>query len=434
MKALLGRLSSLAITSTARDTYWVFGSNLFTSFLAFLYTIFLARVLNPEGLGIFSAVIAYMLLVSDVGDFGIGSSLASFLPPLIKEKKTQSVYDFIKSAFYFQAVMMSVLSVVTLVFARPIALVILKSSNLDQLIMLAGLGIIVLMMLAFATGILTAEKKFKQLAIVMVISTFVKLLLVILFFVMQRLNLTMAVSIFAAAPLMSLAYYLIKNPPQFFTATFSINSLKKLLSFSVFLGLARVFSAVSDRLDAVMLIPLSSSYAAGIYQGAYKIASLYILLASSFSQVIAPRLAGMNLRDTGSYLKKITLVVGGLWLTMLVAYILAPLIVVVVIGEQYRESIGVFQALLLPMALFVGTIPAVNYLIYSLKKPFISTINTFIKLLLIFGGNLYFIPKYGSFGPVWTLTIAYASTFAIGTFSAWYFHQQLIKRLSLNRL
>lgn len=426
----MSKFSALAGSKTARDTYWVFGSNFFTSFLAFLYTLFLARILSPEGWGIFSAVIGYMLLVSDVGDLGIGSSLSSFLPPLFNEHKISTADSFTKTAFYFQAVILLLLSIPTILFARPLAELILKQGNLSNLMVLAAFGIISSMLLTFITSLLTAEKKFSRLAIVMAISTVVKLLLVIIFFSLHRLDLKLAVTIFAAAPLMSLAYYLINHPPHFLSATFSINNLRKLLSFSIFLGLARIFSAVSGRLDALMIIPLSSSFTAGIYQGAFKFASLYILLAGSFSQVIAPRLASIGRTDVLSYLKKIIGVVVGLWITMIITYFIAPILVVFTLGEQYRLSVPVFQQLLLPMALFIGTIPSVNYLIYALKKPFVSTINTLVQLVIVFTGNLYFIPKYGSLGPVRTLTVAYALTLLIATYFAIYYHRKAVTAAS----
>jgi O-antigen/teichoic acid export membrane protein len=109
---------------------------------------------------------------------------------------------------------------------------------------------------------------------------------------------------------------------------------------------------------------------------------------------------------------------------MLAAYFIAPILVVFVLGEQYRQSIVVFQYLLIPMALFVGTIPSVNYLIYFLKKPFVSTINTAVQLVIVFLGNLYFIPRFDSMGPVWTLSLAYSVTLITATLFAFYYHRK----------
>src|SRR3989338_997177 len=180
-------------SGTAKDTYIIFTANIFTSFLAFLYTIFLARAFDPRLLGIFSAVTAFILFTSDVLDLGISASLSRFYPEIKRKRGEGNALSFAVNSFKFQ---------LTLTIA----------------------------------------------VILLIIITSIKLAL--------------------------------------FRDKFSFMELKKLLSYSLFIALSRIFSAVSGKLDALMLIPLSSAFDAGIYSAAYKIAFTYILLAGSFSTVI----------------------------------------------------------------------------------------------------------------------------------------------------
>ena len=106
---------------------------------------------------------------------------------------------------------------------------------------------------------------------------------------------------------------------------------------------------------------------------------------------------------------------------MVFMYIVAPVFVPFILGDNYYQSIPVFRALLLPAALFVSTIPSVNFLLYVAKKPQISAFNTIVSLLIIFFGNLYFIPHYGRLGPVFTLTLAYGFTVISSSLFTFYY-------------
>lgn len=398
-------------SSTAKDTYWVAGANVFTSFLAFLYTIILARVFGPELLGIFSAILAFILLLSDIADIGIGSSLSRFLPPLLISGKEQKAQGIQKTAFFLEVVVVTVFSISVFFLASQISLLIFKTPEYTPLVQLAALGIIGTVLTAFATSTLSAQKKFRHVAIVNSASTLAKLFFVIILALFQLLTITFVTFMFVVSVFVSFVVSLRFLPLSFLKARSETGTLKKLLSFSVFLALARLFSASAGRLDALMLIPLSSAYEAGIYAGAYKIVFLYVLFASSFSMVIAPRLAGFpTLHQAFGYLKKIIGVVGLILVSIVFMYFLAPYFVVFVLGSDYAESVTVFQALLFPMALFSATIAPVNFLIYVLKKPQVSAFNTLAQLIIIFTGNYLFIPVFGRFGPVVSLTVAYSFT------------------------
>jgi O-antigen/teichoic acid export membrane protein len=422
---LFSFLRKISSSQTARDTYWIFGGNVITSFLAFIYTIFLARGLNPSNLGIFSAVLAFILLFIDICDLGIGSSLSRFLPSFISKGESKEAASFTKTAFIFQLKVALSVSVAIILFSPFLSQIFLRSRNLFSLFIVSGIGIFGSIILSFLTSLLSAQKRFREVAIVNILSTVSKAFLIISFFFLSLLNIQSAIIVFAISSY--LAFFLLM---RFFNFSFlkekeEKGNLKKLLTFSLFLAFSRLFSAIGSRLDALMLIPLSSSYEAGIYSGAYKITSVYVLLAASFSAVIAPRLSGFrSMSETIIYLKKVILVVLGILLSIVALFFIASWFVVLILGKNYILSIPVFQALLLPMAFFTATIVPVNFLIYVVKKPQISTLNTFVQLVILFFGNLYLIPKYGRFGPVVTLSLVYGFTFISASFFAFYFYQK----------
>jgi len=82
MKPLKSIFTSIFLSKTARNTFLVFTGNGVSAFLSFLFTVTLVRQLSISDFGYFSALLSLLLLVTDVSDIGIGSSLSAFLPPM----------------------------------------------------------------------------------------------------------------------------------------------------------------------------------------------------------------------------------------------------------------------------------------------------------------------------------------------------------------
>ena len=422
MRKFLRLLTHSLTSDTAKDTYLIFSGNIFTSFLAFLYTIFLARAFSPDNLGVFSSITAFILLAGDVLDLGITTSLSRFYPE-IKRKEGEAHADFfINNTFKFQLYISLAMVIFIIILSPFLSGILLQSASFSSLYVLAGIGVLTTVIAAFISAALSAQKRFLPVVLVSSSSTLVKLLLVLLLFYSGRFSLELVTASFVVAPLAAILLGLNFLRLSIIGDKFSLSLLKKLLSYSTFIAFARVFSAVSSRFDALMLIPLSSTYEAGIYSAAYKIIFTYILLSGSFSMVIAPRLSSFpTIGKSIPYLKKVILGVFLILLTMVFMYIVAPVFVPFILGDNYYQSIPVFRALLLPAALFVSTIPSVNFLLYVAKKPQISAFNTIVSLLIIFFGNLYFIPHYGRLGPVFTLTLAYGFTVISSSLFTFYY-------------
>ena len=422
MRRLFVKSWRLIFSQTAKDTYWVFAANIFTSFLAFIYTIFLARAFTPADFGIFSAVLAFTLLVADVADLGFATALSRFLPPFYAQSQENRANAFIKTSFLFQLKVAVLLLILTIIASPFLSQLLLNRANFSSYFFLSAVGIFGIIVFTFSVNVLSAQKKFKPVAVLNSLTTIAKAVPIIILFAAGKLTVFTTILVFMLSTYAAYIFSLRFLSFKFITAGQEPGTLKKLFSYSLYVAAARLFSAIGSRLDALMLIPLASSYEAGIYSAAYKIVFIYILFSSSFSMVIAPRLSSFaKIEEAITYLAKVIFAVIGILGTMIVMYFLAPWFVVFVLGKTYVESVLVFQALLLPMAFFAMTIPAVNFLLYTLKKPQVSTFNTFIQLFIILIANTVFIPKYGRFGPIITLSIVYGFTFVSATFFSIYF-------------
>ena len=413
----------LLYSATARNTYAVFMGNFLSAFFAFVFTVLLVRNLSVADFGYFSAFISLMILVSDLSDIGIGSSLSSFLP--LMESKPDRLQSFLKTSFILQ-LSISVFVLFTLMISAPWISQILFHSQLFVLhVRLIGLAIAATIMSNFALYTLIARQKFMHNALLTAVGGVVRLLLLLILISVFSVTLlkTIQLQLFSQLLLVSFAYLLVKF--NFLKAKTAPGDLKKLLSFTVYLGIARGLTALSSRLDVLMIISLKNATEAGIYAIAARVISIYPLLSGSFSAVLAPKLSKIkNKGELKKFLIKIILATGVLTLSALFMIVVSESFITVLFGEKAAGAVPVFRLLLISMLFFVASVPAVSLSIYYLKKPQILTINAVLQLFIVFFGNLYFIPRYGSFGAAYSLILSYSITLVLTSIMA---YRQLLR-------
>jgi len=427
LKSIYRFVFQIAVSKTAKNTYFVSAGNVIGLGFALLFTIVSYRLLSYADYGYLAALWAMLLLVSDIADIGIGSSLSRFLPPLKNTKEKLLV--FMKTAFICQLSIASLVLILFLFLAALISEILFHNRNTVFLIQLTSVGIFTLILANFFFYTLSAREQFKQAAMITILNGGLRFLFLVLLFLLVDASLMSAVyaQSLSFIVLILIGLYFIKT--DFLSAKFSIENLRQLISFSSFLGIARTLTAIAGRLDVLMLFALLSPaigpIEAGIYAAAARFTAPYPLFAGSFSTVIAPRFASLtDIHHLHLFLKKVTLATLGLISSIFVFIFIAKPFLSVVLGEKSASSVPVLQVLLVAQIFFVASLPAVNLAIYYLKKPFILTLNSILQILLVVIGNLIFIPRFGRFGPAYSLIVSYGITLVTTSVMTLYYFQK----------
>lgn len=399
IKQITNSLLSLGTSSTARNLYWVFSGNAISIVLTFFTTILIANQLTREENGIFLALFTLANLLSELGEAGIGGALSRFVPQALVSNKPQEARRFLGAAFRLELVIATAILGGLLIFAPVLARTIFANTPARH-VMIVGMMTFLLIFYVFWTFALSAYKRFREVALVNIFYSLVRLAMLTLLMVAASLTLTSTLFVYTAAALLAVLYGLIFLKPAFITATVNAGDIRKLLGFSSYLALQKVFIAVSSRLDLLMLVPLAGALEAGVYGIASRFAMVYPLAISSFGQVLAPKFGEFKTAKAGlGFFKKASLVVAALLFSQLLFYLFAPLIMSILV-PKYSDAIPVFQALLVAMTGFIIATPFTSFLIYTLKKPQVTTVTSILQLLIIVIANSYFIPRMGRFGPV----------------------------------
>lgn len=414
---------NIAFSKTAISTYLVFSGNVLSAFLAFVATVFLVRNLSFSNFGYFSSLWSLLLLVSDLADIGIGTSLASFLPPL--ENKKEVLLRFIKTAFVLQLFLSSTVAVLIFLFSSSISDILFHTQSYDQLVKITAVAIFFSIMSNFYQFALAARQKFIKVAILSSFSSLIRVILIIILIALHILALKNTIYVHALALFLLTVISAVFFGFEFFKHSFHKEDLKDLLSFTYLLGIARGLTAVASRLDVLMIIALKGPTEAGIYATASRIISIYPLLSGSFSTVIAPKLSSIKTsKEIKSFIFKVILATLGIISTVVFLIIFSSPFLSLLFGSKGIVASSTFQLLLTSMIFFVASIPSVSLAIYYLKKPFILSINSVLQLVVVFVGNLIFIPLFGRFGAAYSLIIAYSVSLVLTTFMTYYYLQK----------
>ncbi|KKQ96275.1 MAG: hypothetical protein UT23_C0036G0005 [Candidatus Woesebacteria bacterium GW2011_GWA1_39_12] len=150
-----------------------------------------------------------------------------------------------------------------------------------------------------------------------------------------------------------------------------------------------------------MLAVFMGAEVVGQYSIAQRLALFVTVLISSFSVVLATRLAAFDDREKEKgYVIKSTLATLLIVIGVIVWIIIARPFISLLFGVKYLPAVPIFQAFAASMVPFILATTPVTAIIYSMKKPIYIGYFSFFQLAAIFLLNLLLIPKIGPYGPL----------------------------------
>lgn len=415
VKRYFDRAIGLATSGTAKDTYILFVGNLLSAFLSFIFTLLVARALSVSDFGIFSAASNLVLIVYSLGDLGITGGMLNFVAKAYAEGKKEEEGSYLKATFILRFIVVSALSLLIFIFARMVSISLLATEDPRIAYWVAAISFGYIFE-GFFTPVLQAEKRFLESTVVFNSLSLARPILAFLFILSGGLTLATSLFSFAVGTIFPLIAGFWFTGFGFLLARARRDVYLRLAKFSGWIGVNRIISAISGRLDIQMLAAIAGASATGIYSISSRLASFVVVLASSFSSVLAPRFASFGAKsEEKRYLRKATLASFGIAILVGLWILVAKPFILLLFGYKYSEAIPIFQVLAASMIPFLFAIPPTTAIIYSLKKPIYIGAFSFFQLVGIFFLNLLLIPKYGVFGP----TISFAAVNSILAIYSW---------------
>jgi len=357
---------------------------------------FITRYLGKDGFGYYSVILAFLYFFTVLADLGLYSiCLRDISRPNADEKKiinNSFTLRFFAGLFIFS-------------FA-PIIVYFFPYTNEVKLgVLIGSFGFWMMSNHQVLMGVFQKYLKMNKVAIAELAGRLFQLVL-ILFFIWQKLGFLFIVSAFVAGASINfiLVFIFIRKYVRI-SFEFDFIFWRSLLKESLPLALAIIFTVIYFKLDTIMLSLMKPPADVGIYNLSYKFLESMLFFPAMFIGLVMPLMSkyAFSLRKKFNKITQEALDILLLFTVPLIigTFFLSKNIVVLIAGEDFLLSAGVLNLLIIAGSIiFLGVL--FSNMIISLKEQkkltYIYGIGAGINLI----ANFIFIPKYSYYGAAWT--------------------------------
>ena len=387
----------------AKNTLITFITRLATAAFNIGIIIIIARVLGPEGQGLYSLIILFPSLLLIFTSFGINPASVF----LIGKGKYSP-----KEVFGNGIIFNSLISILSILIG--LIVIFFFSENffpgVEKKYLFLILPLIPLtLFFGLGSQILLGMQKIKKYNIVSFLQTSLFLILIgVLFFQWFSIGSVILAQIFSFLLAGIILFFIVKKEVGGFSLRFNKNYFKESFSYGIKMHLGGIFSFLHYRIDLFLLNIFINPLAVGFYYAAAKLAEGIWVFSTSASTMLFTRVASEK-DEKG--LKEFTPIVcrNVLLITLLIVvllFFLSDWIITLFYSEDFIDSVRPFQILLIGTLAISGWRILAND-IAGRGKPLLNTYVIGASVVLNIILNILWIPKYGITGAAWATAISY---------------------------
>lgn len=355
------------------------GGTAINGLLGMLFYIVLARSLGPSVYGAFAVAVATIALLADVADLGIDTGIIRFVG---KHANSSQALKYIKLGLEVKFIVWLSLLILGWVFAPVITQFVFTKPEFSNPFRFALIGVGGALFFSLTTHAIQAYQKYWVWSLINISMNSLRLLAIITLIVFSISNFELTLMTYIATPFIGFFITLFLLP-NFLAVREEKIIAKELFNYSKWVALIGFLTATGSRLDTFISARLLSITEVGIYSAALQLSVVVPQLVFALATVVAPKLSSLDSNKKAiSYLKKLQLLVGGLFLGGFLLIPIIVLIVPVIYGQAYKESINPFIILFVAQLIFLLSLPAHQAIFYYFSKPKIFTWMALGQLLI----------------------------------------------------
>jgi O-antigen/teichoic acid export membrane protein len=385
-----------------RDIFSVFGSNLAVTFSNLLIGIILSRILGAAGVGLYSSIIVVPMIVIGFTQLGIRRATMYHI-----SAGKQNV-DHIVSAVFILLLITSALSVLI----SGLGFMFSESRNSDPVLLILVMATIPLVLCnVYSGGIFLGKQEILRANILNSGPTIMNLVFVIIFVWILELSIYGAfLGLFLGNLTMFFFVVYIIRKSYKITWKYHEGIMKSMVRLGAVFALSIFILQLNYRIDIILLKKYSTLEQVGLYSLAVQIAEQLLFVPYAIDTIVLTRSANASdeklVSKTVASILRVSFLIGLVGCLLII--VLAPQLLPVIFGEEFKGSVLMVQTIL-PGMMFLIAFRILNSRLSGMGKPQIA-IYTFIPALIInILLNVLWIPKFGGMGAVWATNISYAS-------------------------
>lgn len=397
------------LRQTSLDIGLTFGRQFLAGLMQLGQVLIIARLLGPEGAGVYAVAMLLPTMLSQLFNLGINSANVYFVAS--RRFHLDEVWAASRDA-------MASMGVIGLGIG---AVLILVSGNLA----FPGVPqpILLLAMLIFPTSLLSglvaslfqALQDFRAYNVTVLVQPSFSLFGIALFWLIGGFNLAGVVMVLAGSHTIALIVALSllrRKTPLTASGADRMTYLRVALRYGMKAQLSILVTFLNYRLDLFLVNLIAGPAAAGLYAVAVRLAEQLWIISQSVSTVIFPRLSSMTKEKAvrGDFTSMMARWV--LWITMISAVVLAIIslpLIVLLFGPAFQESAFALMILLPGVVLFACARVLANDFAAS-GCVGVNLALSVMVLVINTSANLALIPSFGMMGAAIATTLAYCMT------------------------
>jgi O-antigen/teichoic acid export membrane protein len=363
----------------------------------------IARILGPEGKGVFFLISQIVSIGAVFLSMGIGPSILFFL------KKGKLTIDEANSISIVYSLVVTIILTFFFFIFKDVFIVFLKNTITEQMLLIAFVLMIFNLLTNFWSYILMSEETgVKTWSVISAFGSVVYLIFLFLLLYTFSEGIMGALYAFSFSVfvkiLFLMRYVFAKN---FSFKIVSITSLKNIYTYALGIFIGNLFLTGVYRIDIFFVNNILSVKDLGLYSASVNISELLLLVPSAIGVALFPHLSGVDKKEQILIMSKVGRLssILGILGSLVVAVIAYPF-VIIVFGDKFIPSF-IPTLLLLPGLVAMTLNYAYSNYLNSIGKPYIAakifTVGIVVNAVL----NLLFLKTMGIKGAAIFSSITY---------------------------
>jgi O-antigen/teichoic acid export membrane protein len=369
--------------TVVKSGFWNFFTSIIARLGGLIFTILIARILQPELFGVYSLAISVLLLMVTFSDMGINLTLMRYLASALTKNNKNKAAAYFSYLFQIKLILTFSFSALLILLSYPLSVYIFRKPDLFFPLLLCAIYLIFLSLIGFYESIFYTIQKVQYITLKETIYQILRVSLAVLgvYIIANKVVGTILGIIVASFVTLLLLFWLsYKNHSYLFKKSAGLGKTEKkeLLKFLFYITIGGITGAVFGYIDTVILGIFVHSEFIGYYRAAFTLVGGMIGLISitNFLLPIFVQLKEERLEKVfNKVFKYIALLAFPIALGM--AWIAKPFINII-FGSSYLPA--AIPLYILSLTIIDGTLgPLFTWLFAAKGKPQITT-----KLLLFF--------------------------------------------------
>jgi O-antigen/teichoic acid export membrane protein len=401
-------LLNLARRRVVTDLLYTFGGRGVQMLLTLAGSIVSARALGPEDYGRFGLVMATIMICGTLADAGLTYTAVKFIAQY-RDTDPERSYAVAGNYLVLRVLTGAFVATLGLLVSEPLARVALGQPELTPYLQLSFVTLFSLSVSSYPGTILVGLADFKRLGFVGVLNAAITVSGILALFAAGTLSLSTLIAWNVVLPLASTLPAWFVLPAEWLpwrlryrgsASLVRADVMSQIIGFSKWMVVSTLGTIVALQGDVLLLGRLTDPATVGVYSVALALALRLDTLNQSLLTVLLPRVSRLEGQtDMRRYVRR---ALGGSLLLALglgaVALLAQPLIILLY-GESYALSAGIFLALTL-VVLFDLVTSSLFLLAFPLNRPKVLALSDWLRVGVLGGIGWLLIPLYSAFGAV----------------------------------